>query len=129
MKLRKSEVLLLLLTALFLIAAAVQAWLPTRVPPATLVRVQVSASDDALRLTGEGQQAGDGVGIVNINTAGEDELCYLPGIGPALAGRIIAWREQNGPFEAPEQLMEVSGIGAKTYEALKSLITCEEDSQ
>ena len=118
-----------MLTALFLCAAAVQAWLPTRVPEAVLVRVQTSAAPEALLRSGQGEDAGEGVGLVNINTAGADELCHLPGIGPAMAGRIIDWREQNGPFASPEEIMQVSGIGEKTYEALKGLIICEEDSQ
>src|SRR5690625_352428 len=48
---------------------------------------------------------------ININTAQPSELERLPGIGPALAGRIVAYREEWGPFDAIEDIMEVSGIG------------------
>lgn len=61
-------------------------------------------------------------GRVNINTATVAELDALPGIGPALALRIVEFRSANGRFERPEQLMDVSGIGPKKYAALKDLI-------
>ena len=60
---------------------------------------------------------------VNINTATQAELESLPGIGPALAGRIIEYRDQNGLFSAPEDLMDVSGIGEATFEDISNLIT------
>lgn len=63
-------------------------------------------------------------GPININTASADELdARLPGIGPALAGRIVDYRTNNGPFASIEKLKEVSGIGDKKYEGLKDLIT------
>ena len=62
---------------------------------------------------------------ININTATLEELDTLPGIGPVKAAAIIAWREENGPFRYPEQLLEVSGIGEKTLEELLSLIKTE----
>ncbi|BAS28524.1 ComEA family DNA-binding protein [Limnochorda pilosa] len=62
---------------------------------------------------------------VNVNTADAATLETLPGIGPALAARIIAHRERWGPFTAPEQLTEVSGIGEKRLEQLLPWITVE----
>ncbi|HOV78832.1 MAG TPA: ComEA family DNA-binding protein [Bacillota bacterium] len=62
-------------------------------------------------------------GLVNINTADVSQLDTLPGIGPALAQRIIQYREANGPFRTPEDLKNVSGIGDKNYERLKDSIT------
>lgn len=64
-----------------------------------------------------------GPGKININTAGVSELDKLPGIGPALAERIIQCRNENGPFSKPEDLQEVSGIGTKTYEKMASMLT------
>ncbi len=62
---------------------------------------------------------------VNINTATEDELDTLPGIGPAKAQDIIAHRDSFGLFESPEDLMDVPGIGPQTYEGLAAQITVE----
>lgn len=66
---------------------------------------------------------------VNINTAGPEELQELPGIGPAYAERIIAWREENGLFESVEQLLEIRGIGPRRLEALKPLIKLNEETE
>jgi competence protein ComEA len=60
---------------------------------------------------------------VNINTATPEELETLPGIGPALAGRIVEHREVNGPFTSVEDITQVSGIGDLTFEKLKDRIT------
>ena len=60
---------------------------------------------------------------ININTASELELQRLPGIGEARARAIVEWREGNGPFEDPEQLMEVSGIGEGIFGQCEQYIT------
>jgi len=64
-------------------------------------------------------------GLVNINTATQAELEALPGIGPAYAQRIIAYREAHGPFQRLEDLLEVSGIGPARYAQLEGLITIQ----
>jgi len=69
--------------------------------------------------------SGDGY-LVNINTASQEELESLPYIGPALAQRIIEYREANGPFESIEEIIEVYGIGQKTFENIQDLITVGE---
>lgn len=61
--------------------------------------------------------------IVNINTATNTELETLPGVGPALATRIIEYRQKNGPFKKIEDLMSVRGIGEKSFLKLKPLVT------
>lgn len=71
---------------------------------------------------GSGPAAGPG-GKVNVNTATEADLDTLPGIGPTLAARIVQYRGQNGPFNSPEELMNVSGIGPKKYADLADLVT------
>jgi competence protein ComEA len=63
-----------------------------------------------------------GATAVNINTATVAELQRLPGIGAATAGRIIEYREKNGPFGKPEELMNVRGIGEKSFLKLKPLV-------
>jgi competence protein ComEA len=60
---------------------------------------------------------------VSLNNASETELDTLPGIGPTLAARIIAWRESSGPFTSVEQLNDVSGIGDKLFAGVKDLLT------
>ena len=57
--------------------------------------------------------------MVNINTADAERLATLKGIGPALAQRIIEYREQNGPFKAIEEIKNVRGIGEKKFAAFK----------
>lgn len=61
-------------------------------------------------------------GTVNINTADSETLQRLPGVGPATAERIIEYREQKGRFTAPEELMEVRGIGPKKFAKMKALV-------
>lgn len=60
---------------------------------------------------------------VNINTATMEELQRLPRVGPALAQRIIAYREMYGPFQTPEDLMKVPGIGESIFAAVRDYIT------
>ena len=74
----------------------------------------------ALLLAG---QAFAAEGSVNINTADAATLETLPRIGPAMSARIIAWRESNGRFTTIDDLMSVTGIGDKTFDGLKDLVT------
>jgi competence protein ComEA len=62
-------------------------------------------------------------GIVNVNTANATELETLPGIGAATAARIVEYRQKNGPFKKLEELMNVQGIGEKSFLKLRSQIT------
>ncbi len=60
---------------------------------------------------------------VNLNSADETALQTLPRVGPAMAKRIIDWRKKNGRFTAVEDLMSVTGVGQKTFDELKDLVT------
>jgi competence protein ComEA len=64
-----------------------------------------------------------GAGPVNVNSATLEQLESLPGIGPALGQRIIDYREQHGPYHTVDDLLNVSGIGDKTLEDLRPLVT------
>lgn len=63
--------------------------------------------------------------VVNINTAGSEELQQLPGVGPATAEKILNYRNEYGRFNQKEELKNVSGIGEKTFEKIKNRITVE----
>lgn len=63
-----------------------------------------------------------GEGLISLSSASADELESLPGVGPVLAERIVAFREQNGRFEAVEDLLEVPGIGEAKLAALRDLV-------
>jgi competence protein ComEA len=70
-----------------------------------------------------GPAGGASVGKVDLNTADAAALDTLPRIGPALAERILAWREKNGPFTAVEDLLDVPGIGEAILDGLRDLVT------
>jgi len=61
--------------------------------------------------------------LININTANTEELVKLPRVGEKIAQRIIEFREKNGKFKKTAELMKVKGIGEKTFEKLKDMIT------
>jgi competence protein ComEA len=89
---------------------------PTRTPKATIIGTQSPISNsNALSLSAK----------ININTAGEDTLVVLPHIGTAIAQRIIAYRQEKGPFKRIEDIQNVSGIGEVTFDAIKGFITVE----
>lgn len=64
-------------------------------------------------------------GLININTAGAQELEQLPGIGPVTAASIIAYREANGPFGTIEEITLVSGIGEGKLAQIRDLVTID----
>ena len=130
----KTEAVLLVLTLLFLICTAA-VWMQQRAGSGGdyVIRTEGTAAEDALPEGG----AEDILEIpapleptadtpLNINTATASELCMLPGIGEVLAGRIIADREENGPFAEKSDLMRVSGIGEGIYGDVEDLITVGE---
>ena len=69
------------------------------------------------------QAAQPAASLLNLNTATQAELEKLPGVGPAMAKTIIEYRQKNGGFKKVEELMNVKGIGEKSFLKLKSLVT------
>jgi competence protein ComEA len=76
------------------------------------------------RITGYPGNGGSGTSLskVNLNSAGEKELCKIPGIGPSTAKRIIEYRSVNGPFSKIEDIMKVKGIGKGSFGKIKGKI-------
>ena len=72
---------------------------------------------------GSAQSGVSSDGRVNINTADSAALETLPRVGPSMAERIITWRDRNGGFSVIEDLMQVTGIGEKTFEAMRELVS------
>lgn len=114
----RTELILLGLTAVFLgvlwgISARDRA-----VPEPVMVSTEKDLPPEEIELV-----------LVDLNTAGVEELTTLPGIGESLAKRIIDYRSEHGPFESPEGLLEVSGIGEKKLEELRDYITVADGNE
>ncbi len=74
-------------------------------------------------LNGQQEDTNKGSSLVNINTAGEELLCTLSGVGSSRAKSIIAYREQNGAFKKIEDIMNVEGIKDGLFQKIKDSIT------
>ena len=88
-----------------------------------VIGVEPSPGEAADPTGGDAPPSGAAAGPVNINTAGLAQLQTLPGIGPALAQRILDYRTQHGPFRSADDLQNVSGIGPSKYDEIKALVT------
>ena len=120
---RQEQGFLLFLTVSFLIGTVVwlyrDRWIPLPELDQSLNRAVVMRRADSLHAL----SSTDIRTPVSINRASVDELQTLPGIGPAMAGRIVAFRIENGQFRKLEDLLKVKGIGPKTFEKLKSFVS------
>jgi competence protein ComEA len=70
-----------------------------------------------------GASAPRSAAVVNVNTATAEQLEALPGIGPRTAARIVEYRQKSGGFKKVEDLMNVQGIGEKSFLRIKSMVT------
>ena len=87
---------------------------------------EVAAPDGAAVPAGPGDAptgAGEGAALVDINTADEAGLDELPGVGPAIAGAILAYRTEHGGFSSVDELLEVRGIGEAKLAEIRPLVT------
>ena len=107
----RTELILLGLTAVFLSGLLTVSY-RDRTTAEVAVTAEHALPPEAVEVT-----------LVDLNTAEAEELATLPGIGEGLAKRIVDYRTEHGPFEGPEGLMEVSGIGEKKLEELRDYIT------
>ena len=87
-----------------------------------LVIPAIAAAQEAAAPAKASKPAPAATGL-NLNTATVADLQKLPGIGAATATRIVEYRQKNGPFKKVEELMNVRGIGEKSFLKLKPLIT------
>lgn len=87
-------------------------------------QVQVTVTEPiSVQQIAEPPSVSVGAECLDLNTATQEQLESLPGIGPELAGRILQYRQSCGGFVSAEQLMDVKGIGEKRYAALKELVS------
>jgi competence protein ComEA len=91
---------------------------------ATVITLFVlTAGDIVFAQKAGGKSAAAAPAVVNLNTATATQIATLPGVGEKAAQRIIEYREKNGGFKKIEELMNVKGIGEKSFLKLKPLIT------
>ena len=112
-KINKTEILLLILSAVCCLAMAV---VHQEKPAAGYYEVTTETRREVRETAVE---------KVNINTAAQEELETLPGIGEVLAQRIVEYREEHGAFTAAEDLLAVEGIGEKRLDEIRECITWE----
>ena len=120
-KIARAEYLLLALTALFLcllLTLHLRDRAAMEGPPGMEVEFTVPSETIQPDIT-----------PLNLNTATIEELTALPGIGEALARRIVEYRAQNGPFQTVDALTNVSGIGEFKLADLEGLVTVEEPKE
>jgi len=113
----KPEIFLLLLTAAFLGTALFAVYGKANAANGTYcVETQREATEPVIPQ----------IEPIDLNSATKEELMTLDGIGEVLAGRIIDWRAENGPFQSVNDLLEVKGIGEKTLVNIQDFIQAEE---
>ena len=83
----------------------------------------VTDGEQILIGSGNPSQQAASQSFISLNQSSSSTLEDLPGVGPALAGRIVDWRKANGGFKTKEDLLNVAGIGEKLFSSIKELVT------
>jgi len=90
-----------------------------KAPPTAAAKAAAEPDDDDAPARRGGKKV---AGKLNLNTASEEQLTLLPGVGPAKAERIVAWRKKNGTFKRVADLRKVKGFGYKTLKKLEPFL-------
>jgi competence protein ComEA len=124
---RQERLVLIFLVAALAVGAAVKALRGERAPAAPRpVELEFDLAEPKAPLDAATLAAAAAPEKIDVNQADAAALCELPGVGPCYAARIVAYREEHGPFAKAEDLAAVKGIGPKTVEKLKPYVTCGE---
>ncbi|MCK9408975.1 MAG: helix-hairpin-helix domain-containing protein [Bacteriovoracaceae bacterium] len=123
---KNEQKVFLFLSAVLMAGVAVKAYKAYIAPPVR-TSFDYSASDSVFFARSSSAVADSGTtiqvpAVVNLNTATKEQLMLLPGIGEAMAERIMLHRLEKGKFKRMDELKKVKGIGEKKYEKLKSHI-------
>ncbi len=118
-------------TAVVMMVVAGATWLgsgPALAAPST-VSVSAAAAAGDVDADPPARRHGKGVtGKLNINTASEDQLVLLPGVGPSKAERVVTWRSKHGAFKRVADLRHVKGFGYKTIKKLEPFLDIKGDT-
>ncbi len=96
---------------------------PAAVQRSTVTKVLAQSQPASISKPASSTGSQSNVGILNINTATASQLDGLSGIGAAYAARIVAYRTEHGLFKTTHDIVNIKGIGEKTYDAIKDNIT------
>lgn len=124
---RREGLAIVTLAGLFLIGLGVRHFQKQQVPPLTVDSLVARPPADSLEPgsdqgTASAPPAPSTEHPINLNTASRQALQRLPGVGPVLAKRILAYRSNGAPFEQVDELEQVSGIGPKTLATLRPMV-------
>jgi competence protein ComEA len=122
---KQERLVVIFLAAALAVGAAVKVWRSERAtPPPRPTEVEFDLAKPKPPLDAAALAEAAAPRKIDVNAADAEALCALPGIGPVFAERIVAYRERHGPFERPEDLTAVKGIGPRTVDILRRHITC-----
>lgn len=116
---RHEGLAVLTLTLLFITGLSVRHIQNQQVPPIAVDSLVAKPAADTVRLASQADGSPSADDPINLNTASENTLQTLNGIGPALAERIVEYRNTQRPFQRIDELQRVRGIGPRTLEEIR----------